>query len=119
MELLELPPTTESRTEPTPTTAPTSLVQELAPSQALITEMRLFREELVAARMQMQLLNGTMSKIAARMDVCESRMSGIDERLDALERRFETSTSPSNSDNSILKAMEHLKSELNEREQDN
>lgn len=85
---------------------------------ALITEMRLFRQELTATRIQMSTLNETMSKLTSRMGACESRVNKLDERMEALERRINGGHEERPVDSSLLAAVEQLKSELNERDQE-
>ncbi|XP_026324932.1 uncharacterized protein LOC113233913 [Hyposmocoma kahamanoa] len=85
-------------------------------TSALVTEMRLFREELTATRHLMATLNETMSGLTARMDACENRVSKLDERILALEQRAENK--PAGADASLLATVEQLKAELNERDQE-
>lgn len=92
---------------------------EMSYSGALITEMRLFREELTATRLQMGVLNGTMSKLVSRMDACETRVTKMDERIDTLERRLQDGTTATyTTDRSLLATVEQLRADINERDQE-
>lgn len=89
-------------------------------SKTLVSELRMFREEMAATRLQMQELNGTMSEMMLRMNACEHRVNSLEERMTALERRVENleGSSVGGSGDASLAAVEQLRHELNEREQD-
>lgn len=93
---------------------------ELSPTRALITEMRLFREQLMVANTRMGALNDTMIKLSSRMDSFEERVSGLEERMQSLEERAETGCGVGNTgaDGSLLAIVEQLKAQLNDRDRD-
>lgn len=47
-----------------------NITVELSPTQALIMEMRLFREQLMVTGTRMEALNDTLLKLSSRMETC-------------------------------------------------
>lgn len=113
LDLLELPP---NNGQPN-LTAPSESI-EVSQLQTLIDELRLFRQELMGTRTQMQVLNNTMLNIATRIGACETRVSNVEERIDALERRIDSGLAEAITDDSLLATVEELKTELNDRDQE-
>lgn len=90
---------------------------EMTDTQMLIHEFRLFREEMVATRHQMRQLTDTMATLTARIDVCEDHIGSLSERVAALEGRAGGETGTGSNDRLLL-AIEQIKSELNDRDQE-
>lgn len=94
--------------------------EELSPTRALITEMRLFRQQLMVTSVQMGVLNDTMLKLSSRMDAYEERVGGLEERMHILEERGKTTgaVGTASADGSLLAVVEQLKAQLNDRDQE-
>lgn len=88
---------------------------EMTDIQQLIHEVRLFREEMSATRHQMKLLSDNMATLSARIGVCECRIDTLSERVATLEG---CADGGAENKNPLLVAIEQLKAELNDRDQD-
>lgn len=88
---------------------------ELSDLQLLLMEVRQFREEMRATRIQVELLNSTISNIGARMDNCEKTVGQLCSRMDVVESR---STECNMCPEDMFHTIEQLKSDLNDRDQD-
>ncbi|XP_026324396.1 uncharacterized protein LOC113233485 [Hyposmocoma kahamanoa] len=94
---------------------------EGSPTQNLVMEMRLLREEMVASRTQMRSLGTVLSKLSDRMATVEQRVNRIEERVDSLLHRFDGGAEIGGSvvdNSSLLVAVEQLKTQLNDRDQE-
>ncbi|CAG5042934.1 unnamed protein product [Parnassius apollo] len=85
--------------------------------QLLIMEVRQFKEEMRATRLQMELLNGTLAALALRIDESDKKIEKLEARVDLLEDRHADS-STSTDVRSLLDTIEQLKCDLNERDQE-
>ena len=90
---------------------------ELTSVQELIVEIRLFRQELAATRVEVQALNVNIANLANRVEACEGHVKELDGRMSALEQRFDAGASVGTSD-TLLTAVDDLKAQLNERNQE-
>lgn len=102
---------------PTPSCSvslPTSVVAAVTPSDELIAELRLLREEMRAARAEMQEFRSTISGLTTAVEVCNHRIDELVVRVEAVERHRE--------DNADFFALEQtvadLKLDLNDRDQE-
>lgn len=89
-----------------------NLTLEMTDFQSIIMEMRAFREEmrdeLRANRVQIKLMNETLSMLSGRIKECESRIDKLEDRISTLEQREDHDAA----------SIEHLRMELNDRDQD-
>ncbi|CAG5048108.1 unnamed protein product [Parnassius apollo] len=85
--------------------------------QLLIVEVRQFKEEMRATRLQMELLNGTLAALALRIDESDRKIEKLVARVGLLEDRHANS-STSTDVGSLLDTIEQLKCDLNERDQE-
>lgn len=83
---------------------------------SLILEIRLFRDDMLAARKEMQELRDTVSTMTSTLNTCNTRIDELTERVNVLEVHRMT-----NSDSGISALQQQisdLKIELNGREQE-
>ncbi|KAL4720749.1 hypothetical protein ACJJTC_015075 [Scirpophaga incertulas] len=85
---------------------------------ALADEMRQFREELRAMRLQFHAQNSTLATLLGRIDSQESRLDLLTARIDSMELLIAQTPTVSTSEASLVSTIERLKSELNDREQE-
>ncbi|XP_052754306.1 uncharacterized protein LOC128201424 [Galleria mellonella] len=94
-------------------------LDDITDTQMLALEIRRFREELSASRIQMQLLNENMARLSTGLDNCNARVDRLSIRVDNLERQIcEGSSSATSCEDTLMKAIEQLKAELNDRDQE-
>ncbi|XP_063831713.1 nuclear pore complex protein Nup133 [Ostrinia nubilalis] len=95
-----------------------NITVEMSDYQIFAMELRSFkeemREELRANRVQIQQLNETIASISKRVTESESRISKLEERMQVLE----DSQPNDQTQKSLAASIEHLKAELNDRDQD-
>lgn len=85
-------------------------------SQLLALEMRYFREELKATRIQIEKLNANLDSLTLRMDKCDKKIDDLQEKVDNIERCVNVGH---NSDNGqLINVIERLKCDLNDRDQE-
>lgn len=89
----------------------------LTEAQTLVAEIRLMRGEMQAMRLEIQNLSAAVFGLTTRIDGCDKRIDGLSFRIDSLEHRLETSTDR-NQPAELLDTITQLKSELNNRDQD-
>lgn len=84
----------------------------------LINEVRQFREEMSATRRQIIEFNATISKLSDRLDNCDNRIDQLGTRIGVLEQRMDNSVDIEQVDKTIQESIQHLQSELNDRDQE-
>ncbi|KAJ8734422.1 hypothetical protein PYW08_013672 [Mythimna loreyi] len=80
-------------------------------------EIRCFREELSAMRVELRLFRDEMASLKADVGMCGERMSAIEGKVSHLEKRFEETGSSSSYDH-LEETISELKLQLNDRDQD-
>lgn len=97
-----------------------NVTMELSDMQTLLIEMRSFREEMReeirSNRAQVTLLHETFSSLVGRVTECECRIEKIETRIQTLEQCLKNNGNAANK--SLGATIEHLKIELNERDQE-
>lgn len=83
----------------------------------LLREVRLFKEEMRATRLQLETLNSTISSLTLKIDECDRKVCQLDARVGSIEARLVEGATTSSS-SSLLETIEQLKGEINDRDQD-
>ncbi|KAJ8730712.1 hypothetical protein PYW08_002125 [Mythimna loreyi] len=97
-------------------TQPLSQVSTESGELNVAFEIRCFREELSAMRVELRLFRDEMASLKADVGMCGERMSAIEGKVSHLEKRFEE-TGPSSYDH-LEETISELKLQLNDRDQD-
>ncbi|KAJ8708096.1 hypothetical protein PYW08_010462 [Mythimna loreyi] len=98
------------------TTQPLSQIRTDSGELNVAYEIRCFREELSAMRVELRLFRDEMASLKADVGMCGERMSAIEGKVSHLEQRFEE-TGPSSYDH-LEETISELKLQLNDRDQD-
>ncbi|KOB51849.1 Zinc finger DNA binding protein [Operophtera brumata] len=86
--------------------------------QMLMAEVRQFREELRATRLQMEMLNGTMVGLVLRIDEFDQTIDKLQVRVGGLESRLADRNAFASRDDSLVHIVEQLKGDINDRDQE-
>ncbi|XP_053622066.1 uncharacterized protein LOC128681850 [Plodia interpunctella] len=89
---------------------------EMTDMQSFMLEARQWREEMKAARVQLEIFNTVVARLTERLEESDRKQDQLQKRVDILENQVaELST---NKDISLQVTIENLKAELNDRDQD-
>ncbi|XP_063635057.1 uncharacterized protein LOC134805754 [Cydia splendana] len=86
--------------------------------QQLVTEFRLFRQEMRAMSYEIQALRTTMTNLTVKIDKCDERIDNVCARVEKLENNTSNSNESHNTDKSLLDTIVQLRMDINNRDQD-
>ncbi|XP_063371834.1 uncharacterized protein LOC134660064 [Cydia amplana] len=86
--------------------------------QQLVTEFRLFRQEMRAMSYEIQALRTTMTNLTTKIDKCDGRIDNLCARVEKLENDTSNSNESHNTDKSLLDTIVQLRTDINNRDQD-
>ncbi|XP_047989883.1 uncharacterized protein LOC125229145 [Leguminivora glycinivorella] len=84
----------------------------------LVTELRLFREEMRTMSQHIQALRVTVANLTTKIDACDGRVDSLCARVEALEKNTTTSSVGKDTEASLADTVAQLRLELNDRDQD-